>query len=149
MGDLLKAIKLIPKTILDWHEKQLEEERLLVKCDKVIDSFNELKQQAENRDDEIREIRKDLKELRDDVAKISTTVDSLKQAERNELSASIHQYYIKGMKQGWLSAEDKENLQEVFSIYSKALNGNGVGEFHYKAAIALPESEEEMKKKNV
>lgn len=143
MGDLLKAIKLIPKTILDWHEKQ---QRLLVKCDKVIDSFNELKQQAENRDDEIR---KDLKELRDDVAKISTTVDSLKQAERNELSASIHQYYIKGMKQGWLSAEDKENLQEVFSIYSKALNGNGVGEFHYKAAIALPESEEEMKKKNV
>lgn len=149
MGDLLKAIKLIPKTILDWHDKQQEEERLLEKCDKVIESFNELKKQAENRDREVRDIKKSLGEMRDDITNITFILGATKDGIKKELGETLHQWHELGIKRGWLSKPEKDEITEIYNIYCKKLNGNGIGEYYYKDLVALPESEEELKKKNV
>lgn len=141
MGDVLKAIKLIPKTILDWHDKQIEEQNLLLKCDKVIESFDTLKAQAENRDREIQEIKAAVSEIREDISSITFVLGATKEGVKKELGETLHQWHELGMKRGWLSKPEKDEITEIYNIYCKKLNGNGIGEFYYNDLIKLPESE--------
>lgn len=47
---------------------------------------------------------------------------------------------------GWMSEEDKAELEETFNIYAK-LGGNHIGQKKYERMNELPESEEEYLKK--
>lgn len=143
MGDLLKAIKLIPKTILDWHEKQIEEQNLLKKCDKVIESFETLKIQAEGRDREVQNIKKAIEEIRDDISSITFVLGATKEGVKKELGETLHQWHELGTKRGWLSKPEKDEITEIYNIYCKKLNGNGIGEFYYNDLIKLPEDKGE------
>lgn len=137
MGDILKAIKLIPETILQWHVKQIEEQNLLERCNKVIESFDTLKAQAENRD---REVKKAIEAMHEDISNITFVLGATKEGVKKELGETLHQWHELGVKRGWMSKAEKDEITEIYNIYCKKLNGNGIGEFYYNDLIKLPES---------
>lgn len=143
MGDLWAAIKLIPKTILTYHDKQIEEENLLKKCDKVIESFEELKRQSENRDREVGSIKNDVKDIKDTLSTISSRLDATQEGVKKELGETLHQWHELGVRRGWLSKPEKDEITAIYNIYCKRLNGNGIGQFYYEELVKLPESKEE------
>lgn len=147
MGDFLKAIKLIPKTILTYHDKQIEEENLLKKCDKVIESFNELKNQVERRDIEISGIKQDVKDIKNVLNEVSSRLDATQEGVKKELGETLHQWHELGIGRGWISKPEKDEITAIYNIYCKKLKGNGIGEFYYKELVSLPESEQELRRK--
>lgn len=147
MGNFLTALRLVPQTILEWHDKQKEEESLLKKCDAVIDSFQELRLEAANRDREIQSIKNDVKDLKEMVSTLSIKLGATQEGVKKELGETLHQWHELGVKRGWMSKAEKDEITEIYNIYCKRLNGNGIGQFYYDELVKLPESEEEKEMK--
>lgn len=147
MGNFLTALRLVPQTILEWHDKQKEEESLLKKCDAVIDSFQELRLEAANRDREIQSIKNDVKDLKEMVSTLSIKLGATQEGVKKELGETLHQWHELGVKRGWMSKAEKDEITEIYNIYCKRLNGNGIGQFYYDELVKLPESEEEKELK--
>jgi hypothetical protein len=76
-------------------------------------------------------------------------LDTVKHGTRMELFETLHNYrQLLVVKRGWATSEEKKEVEEIYNIYSKELNGNGSGDRYYHEIIALPESEEEKEMKN-
>ena len=85
---------------------------------------------------------------------IQTVIEDLnpvKHGTKMELFETLHNWrQLSVVKRGWATAEEKKEIEEIYTIYHDKLGGNGNGERYYKEILALPESEEEKEaKKNV
>lgn len=139
MGEIIKAIKLIPSTILQWHEKQLKEEDLLEQCQKVIDTFHSLKVANDRRDSEAAAIHQDIKDLKKQMSVMTLQLGATTEGIKKELSETIHQWHEKAVMQGYLSYTEKREVEEIFRIYSEELKGNGLGKHYYDEIMKLPD----------
>ena len=144
MGKFSKFFKGVANLYYDWQKRNERIEVLLNNYTNTLLEIKTLQQTFNERTEELYNLQKDVK-------MIISHLDTVKHGTKMELFETLHNWrQLLVVKRGWATAEEKKEVEEIFNIYHKELNGNGNGVRYYKEILALPESKEEMEaKKNV
>ena len=65
--------------------------------------------------------------------------NAIKETCKETLRSTLKEDYEFYTAQGWCSVEDKEEVNNVYTLYHKGLHGNGRGTRYYSGIISLPE----------
>ena len=135
MGKIAEIFKGIPGAYYDWRKRNEKIDTLL---DNYTNTLVKLEECFNTRTDELRTLQQDVK-------MIVSHLDTVKHGTKMELFETLHNWrQLLVVKRGWATAEEKKEVEEIYTIYHDELNGNGNGERYYKEILALPESKEEM-----
>lgn len=141
LGAFLKSV---PDLLYTWRQRNEKLDGLLSSYIQYIDKLEAVGSSIDKVDKRIGELEK----------KVETVIEDLnpvKHGTKMELFETLHNWrQLSVVKRGWATAEEKKEIEEIYTIYHDKLGGNGNGERYYKEILALPESEEEKEaKKNV
>lgn len=144
MGKFSDFFKSVPNVYYNWRKRN-------EKIDTLIDNYSNTLSELKNLQSCFKDRTEELRKLQEDVNIIISHLDTVKHGTKMELFETLHNWrQLLVVKRGWATAEEKKEVEEIFTIYHDELNGNGNGERYYKEIIALPESKEEMEaKRNV
>lgn len=96
---------------------------------------------------EVQSIKADVKDIKRVLNDVSSQLDATQEGVKKELGETLHQWHELGIDRGWITKPEKDEITAIYNIYCKRLKGNGIGEFYYNELVSLPESEEELRKK--
>ena len=65
--------------------------------------------------------------------------NAIKETCKETLRSTLKEDYEFYTAQGWCSVEDKDEVNNVYTLYHKGLHGNGRGTRYYSGIISLPE----------
>ena len=138
MGKIAEIFKGIPGAYYAWRKRNEKIDTLLDNYTNTLVKLEELQECFNTRTDELRT-------LQEDVKMMISHLDTVKHGTKMELFETLHNWrQLLVVKRGWATAEEKKEVEEIYTIYHDELNGNGNGERYYKEILALPESKEEM-----
>ena len=141
MGKFTEFFKGVPGLYYNWRKRNERIETLLDNYTNTLTEIKTLQETFNQRTEELHNLQKD-------VRMIISHLDTVKHGTKMELFETLHNWrQLLVVKRGWATAEEKKEVEEIFNIYHKELNGNGNGERYYKEILALPESKEEMEAK--
>ena len=142
MGKIAEIFKGIPGAYYDWRKRNEKIDMLLDNYTNTLAKLEELQDRFNTRTDELRLLQQDVKMM-------ISHLDTVKHGTKMELIETLHNWrQLLVVKRGWATAEEKKEVEEIYTIYHDELNGNGNGERYYQEILALPESKEEMEAKN-
>ena len=142
MGKIAEIFKGIPGAYYDWRKRNEKIDTLLDNYTNTLAKLEELQDRFNTRTDELRLLQQDVKMM-------ISHLDTVKHGTKMELFETLHNWrQLLVVKRGWATAEEKKEVEEIYTIYHDELNGNGNGERYYQEILALPESKEEMEAKN-
>lgn len=142
MGKIAEIFKGIPGAYYDWRKRNEKIDMLLDNYTNTLAKLEELQESFNTRTDELRMLQQDVKMM-------ISHLDTVKHGTKMELFETLHNWrQLLVVKRGWATAEEKKEVEEIYTIYHDELNGNGNGERYYQEILALPESKEEMEAKN-
>lgn len=138
MGKVIDFFKGIPSTYYVWRKRNEKIDRLLDNYTDTLNKLDTLQSCFDERSEE-------LKALQKNVEVIIGLLDTVKHGTKMELFETLHNWrQLLVVKRGWATAEEKKEVEEIYTIYHDELHGNGNGERYYKEIMALPESQEEL-----
>ena len=142
MGKIAEIFKGVPGAYYDWRKRNEKIDMLLDNYTNTLAKLEELQECFNIRTDELRTLQQDVKMM-------ISHLDTVKHGTKMELFETLHNWrQLLVVKRGWATAEEKKEVEEIYTIYHDELNGNGNGERYYQEILALPESKEEMEAKN-
>lgn len=144
MGKIAEIFKGIPGAYYNWRKRNEKIDTLLDNYINTLKKLEELQKNFNARTDELRALQQDVKAM-------INHLNTVKHGTKMELFETLHNWrQLLVIKRGWATAEEKKEVDEIYTIYHDELNGNGNGERYYKEILELPESKEEMEvKRNV
>lgn len=137
IGNFLKGI---PESYYKWRRRG-------DRIDAILDNHQEMQRKIGDLDKTISSLDKRIDSLEQNVQNILTQVNVIHRGARKELFETLHDWrQLLVVKRGWATIEEKKEVEEIYSIYSEGLGGNGNGKRYYEEILALPESEEERRR---
>ena len=138
MGKIADFFKGIPNAYYGWRNRNEKIDKLLDNYINTLEELKKLQVTFSERTEELRALKKD-------VETVIEHLDTVKHGTKMELFETLHNWrQLLVVKRGWASAEEKKEVEEIFTIYHNELGGNGNGVRYYNEIINLPESQEEM-----
>lgn len=141
MKKIVDIFKGIPGAYYNWRKRNERIDILLDNYTNTLSKLEELQNSFDIRTEELRALQKS-------VHIMLGNLNIVKHGTKMELFETLHNWrQLLVVKRGWATVEEKKEVEEIYTIYHKELNGNGNGERYYKEILALPESKEEMEAK--
>lgn len=135
-------LRKIPDTYYNYRKRGEKIDKLLSDYSENVSILKKVIGNLESIENRVGEIEKKM-------ISMLSHLDTVKHGTRMELFETLHNYrQLLVVKRGWATSEEKKEVEEIYNIYSRELNGNGSGDRYYHEIIALPESEEEKEMKN-
>lgn len=142
------ALKKIPSNYYNWRKRNEE-------LSKFLETYQDQREKVNHIDDSISELTEDVlhikeqvTELEEQITQINGRVEAIGTGTKMELFDTLHnlhQLYV--IKRGYATVSEKKEVETLYTLYHKHLEGNGLGTKYYNEIIALPDSEEELNKK--
>ena len=142
MGNkITNFLKKVPDTYYNFRKRG-------EKMDKLLSDYSENMSVLKEVRSKLEKIENRVNVIENKMTSMLTHLDTVKHGTRMELFETLHTYrQLLVVKKGWASVEEKKEVQEIYNVYSKELQGNGNGDRYYQEIISLPESKEELEVK--
>ena len=94
-----------------------------------------------NLDAKVTSLETQVTNLGTDMATMNERLEVIGRGTKIELLETLYRWRKLLVDRGWRTKEETKEVEELYDIYNKKLEGNGQGTQYYHAIMALPEKE--------
>ena len=105
-----------------------------IKIDGITNSITNLTKEVEA-------IGTKVDDLQDQMTNMGDRLEAIGRGTKIELLETLYRWRKLLVERGWKTKEEMKEVQEIYELYSKKLEGNGQGTAYYREIEALPEKE--------
>lgn len=147
--DKIKAFfKGIGSLYYNWRKRNEDLTNFLANAKTNSDKLDSIGSSVKSINDDLQTLKGQVTILGEQVTHINGRLEVIGNGTKMELFDTLHSWRMElVVRRGWASKAEKTEVKNIWDIYNGELKGNGQGEVYYKEIMALPESEEEMKRK--
>lgn len=142
------ALKKIPSLYYNWRKRNEELSAFLETYKDQREKLNHIDSSVSELTEDVLHIKEKITELDEQITQINGRVEAIGTGTKMELFDTLHNLYqLYVIKRGYSTVSEKKEVETLYTLYHKHLEGNGLGTRYYNEIIALPDSEEELKRK--
>ncbi len=139
--------KKIPNAYYNWKKRNEALSEFLGRCDQTQNALRKIDNSVNNITTSVGEIKEQVNAIEGQVDQINTKIETISEGTKIELFETLHNWRVRLVcDKRWASVEEKKEVKDIYNLYT-ALEGNGQGTHYYEEIMNLPESEEELKRK--
>ena len=105
-----------------------------VKIDGITHAVNDLTEQVGALTTKVDDLQKDMN-------KMDERLEVIGRGTKIELLETLYRWRKLLVERGWRTKEETKEVEELYELYNKKLEGNGQGTAYYHEIMALPEKE--------
>ena len=106
-----------------------------------FDKIGEMNTTVTNLDTKVANLETKVDNLQTDMTNMNGRLEVIGRGTKIELLETLYRWKKLLMERGWRTKEETKEIEELYDIYNKKLNGNGQGTQYYHEIMALPEKE--------
>ena len=130
-----------------WKKRNEDLSKFLEDAKNDKDKITHIDATVTSLDQDVQHIKDHMHGLDEQITYINGRLEIIGEGTKMELFDTLHNWRTELTKRGWASYTEKQEVENIYKIYRFELKGNGQGQRYYDEIMALPESEEEMKRK--
>ena len=106
-----------------------------------FDKIGEMNTTVTNLDTKVANLETKVDNLQTDMTNMNGRLEVIGRGTKIELLETLYRWKKLLMERGWRTKEETKEIEELYDIYNKKLEGNGQGTQYYHEIMALPEKE--------
>ena len=106
-----------------------------------FDKIGEMNTTVTNLDTKVANLETQVSGLKGQMADMNDRLEVIGRGTKIELLETLHRWKKLLVERGWRTKEETKEVEELYEIYNKKLNGNGQGTSYYNEIKDLPEKE--------
>ena len=106
-----------------------------------FDKIGEMNATVNNLDTKVTELESQVNNLSENMVTMNDRLEVIGRGTKIELLETLYRWKKLLVERGWRTKEETKEVEDLYTIYSKKLNGNGQGTSYYNEIKALPEKE--------
>ena len=106
-----------------------------------FDKIGEMNTTVTNLDTKVANLETKVDNLQTDMTNMNGRLEVIGRGTKIELLETLYRWKKLLMERGWRTKEETKEIEDLYDIYSKKLEGNGQGTQYYHEIMALPEKE--------
>lgn len=106
-----------------------------------FDKIGEMNTTVNNLDTKVANLETKVDNLQTDMTNMNGRLEVIGRGTKIELLETLYRWKKLLMERGWRTKEETKEIEDLYDIYSKKLEGNGQGTQYYHEIMALPEKE--------
>lgn len=106
-----------------------------------FDKIGEMNTAVANLDTKVTSLENKVANLDTNVATMNERLEVIGRGTKIELLETLYRWRKLLVERGWRTKEETKEVEELYEIYNKKLEGNGQGTSYYNEIKALPEKE--------
>lgn len=106
-----------------------------------FDKIGEMNTTVTNLDTKVANLETKVDNLQTDMTNVSGRLEVIGRGTKIELLETLYRWKKLLVERGWRTKEETKEIEELYDIYNKKLEGNGQGTQYYHEIMALPEKE--------
>ena len=96
---------------------------------------------VENLDTKVVNLSTEVNNLKEQVSDMNGRLEVIGRGTKIELLETLHKWRSMLISRGWKTKEEMKEVEDLYELYNKKLNGNGQGTAYYHEIEKLPEKE--------
>ena len=106
-----------------------------------FDKIGEMNATVNNLDTKVTELESQVNNLSENMVTMNDRLEVIGRGTKIELLETLYRWKKLLVERGWRTKEETKEVEDLYTIYSKKLKGNGQGTSYYNEIKALPEKE--------
>ena len=106
-----------------------------------FDKIGEMNATVNNLDTKVTGLESQVNNLSENMVTMNDRLEVIGRGTKIELLETLYRWKKLLVERGWRTKEETKEVEDLYTIYSKKLNGNGQGTSYYNEIKALPEKE--------
>lgn len=106
-----------------------------------FDKIGEMSTAVTNLDAKVTSLESQVSSLGTDMATMNERLEVIGRGTKIELLETLYRWRKLLVERGWRTKEETKEVEELYEIYNKKLEGNGQGTSYYNEIMNLPEKE--------
>ena len=106
-----------------------------------FDKIGEMNTTVTNLDTKVANLETKVDNLQTDMTNMNGRLEVIGRGTKIELLETLYRWKKLLIERGWSTKEETKEIEELYDIYNKKLEGNGQGTQYYHEIMALPEKE--------
>ena len=106
-----------------------------------FDKIGEMNTTVTNLDTKVANLETKVDNLQTDMNNMNGRLEVIGRGTKIELLETLYRWKKLLIERGWRTKEETKEIEELYDIYNKKLEGNGQGTQYYHEIMALPEKE--------
>ena len=106
-----------------------------------FDKIGEMNTTVTNLDTKVANLETKVDNLQTDMTNMNGRLEVIGRGTKIELLETLYRWKKLLIERGWRTKEETKEIEELYDIYNKKLEGNGQGTQYYHEIMALPEKE--------
>lgn len=148
MHKVIEFFKKVPNTYYNWKKRNEQLSEFLVNSEKNGSQITHIDAIVTNLASDMQQVKTQVNTLEDNIKQINGRLGVIGKGTKMELFDTLHnQRMFLVVNKRWASAAEKKEVKDIWQVYHEELGGNGQGQHYYEEIMVLPESEEELRKK--
>lgn len=144
---IVAFFKHIASIYYKWKKRNEDLTKFLADSKNNEDRIKHIDTTVTSLNEDVQHIKEHVKGLDEQITYINGRLDIIGEGTKMELFDTLHNWRTELITRGWATYIEKQEVENIYKIYRFELKGNGQGQRYYDEIMALPESEEEMKRK--
>ena len=147
MQKVWEWFKKIPNAYYNWKKRNEDLTQFLKDSRDHKEKIDHIDHMVTSLDSDVQHVKERIQNLEMQVDQVNGRLETIGRGTKMELFDTLHNWRVLlVVHRKWASPAEKREIEEIYRIYHDDLNGNGQGERYYNEIMALPESEEELRK---
>lgn len=106
-----------------------------------FDKIGEMNTTVNNLNTKVTELESQVNNLSENMVTMNDRLEVIGRGTKIELLETLYRWKKLLVERGWRTKEETKEVEDLYTIYNKKLNGNGQGTSYYNEIKALPEKE--------
>ena len=106
-----------------------------------FDKIGEMNTTVTNLDTKVANLETKVDNLQTDMTNMNGRLEVIGRGTKIELLETLYRWKKLLIERGWRTKEETKEIEELYDLYNKKLEGNGQGTQYYHEIMALPEKE--------